>query len=97
MNIPNNAFFRHRFFKPFRITLGSLFVLFGAFGFLPIVGFWMIPAGLAILAIDVPWARRAWNKLEGYYVRSVDWARKRFPKLPWSWLPMPAPESRQES
>ncbi|MCP1199404.1 hypothetical protein NIM86_08270 [Notoacmeibacter sp. MSK16QG-6] len=30
----------------------------GVVGFLPIVGFWMIPLGLGVLSIDNPSARR---------------------------------------
>jgi hypothetical protein len=33
-------------------------VLGGLLGFLPVLGFWMIPVGLAILAIDFPPVRR---------------------------------------
>lgn len=91
MNIPNNAFFRHRVFKPFRITIGGLFVLFGAFGFLPIVGFWMIPAGIAILSIDVPWAKRVWDRFEGWYGQIFAKIRRRYPKVPWSRIPLPKP------
>lgn len=41
-----------------RIALGASLVLLGLVGFLPILGFWMVPLGLAILAIDVPIVRR---------------------------------------
>jgi hypothetical protein len=37
-----------------RIPLGSLLVLAGLLGFLPILGFWMIPLGLSLLAVDFP-------------------------------------------
>ncbi|MDQ2066420.1 hypothetical protein Q9295_08550 [Xinfangfangia sp. CPCC 101601] len=37
-----------------RIPLALLFILFGFVGFLPIVGFWMLPLGLFLLALDVP-------------------------------------------
>lgn len=40
--------------QPARIVVGIFFVLFGLVGFLPIVGFWMVPVGLGILAIDIP-------------------------------------------
>jgi hypothetical protein len=30
----------------------------GLFGFLPVVGFWMTPFGLALLAVDLPFMRR---------------------------------------
>lgn len=96
MNIPNNAFFRKKIFKPVRITLGSLFVLFGAFGFLPIVGFWMIPAGLAILSIDVPWAQRVWDRGERAYGRVLTKLAARYPKIPWMKLPgAPRHEEKQ--
>ena len=36
-----------------RIALGTLMVLFGLMGFLPVLGFWMVAVGLAILAIDM--------------------------------------------
>ena len=46
-----------------RIAVGCLLLLGGVLGFLPVVGFWMIPLGLAVLARDVPvvlrWKRRA--------------------------------------
>jgi hypothetical protein len=29
----------------------------GFLGFLPILGFWMVPLGLALIAIDVPFLR----------------------------------------
>jgi hypothetical protein len=35
-----------------------MFVVFGFLGFLPVLGFWMVPVGLFILAIDFPPARR---------------------------------------
>lgn len=42
--------------------LGLLVMLLGFLGFLPILGFWMIPLGLALLATDIPpasrWLRR---------------------------------------
>jgi hypothetical protein len=30
----------------------------GVFGFLPILGFWMIPLGAALIALDIPPLRR---------------------------------------
>ena len=41
-----------------RTLVGLLFVVGGVFGFLPILGFWMFPLGLAFVALDVPPARR---------------------------------------
>ena len=36
-----------------RTVLGLLLVVGGIFGFLPILGFWMIPLGIAVVAIDL--------------------------------------------
>lgn len=58
--------------KAVRISIGLLLVVGGLFGFLPVLGFWMIPLGLVILAVDFRWARhtlvnarwklRAWRR-----------------------------------
>jgi hypothetical protein len=42
----------------FRSILGLLFMVGGVFGFLPILGFWMLPLGLALIALDLPPTRR---------------------------------------
>ncbi len=44
-----------------RIGLGFLLLAGGVFSILPVLGLWMIPLGLAILAIDIPRARR-WQR-----------------------------------
>jgi len=41
-----------------RIAIGIVLVLFGLLGFLPVLGFWMVPLGLIILSADVPVIRR---------------------------------------
>jgi hypothetical protein len=41
-----------------RITSGLLLVFGGFLGFLPILGFWMLPLGLVILSIDFSAIRR---------------------------------------
>ncbi len=41
-----------------RTALGVTFILFGAVGFLPVLGFWMIPVGLLVLSADSPSVRR---------------------------------------
>ena len=40
-----------------RLPLALLLIAGGFLGFLPILGFWMIPLGLLILAIDLPLLR----------------------------------------
>ena len=36
-----------------RTLLGLVLVAGGVFGFLPLLGFWMIPLGLAVIMLDV--------------------------------------------
>jgi hypothetical protein len=42
-----------------RIPVGILLILGGIFGFLPVLGFWMIPIGIALIGRDIPFVRRA--------------------------------------
>jgi len=45
----------HRYLPPIvRAILGLVLVVLGLLGFLPILGFWMIPLGLALIATDIP-------------------------------------------
>ncbi len=52
-----------------RIGLGIACVLLGFVGFLPVIGFWMVPLGLAILSIDIPVVRRLRRRLEVWVLR----------------------------
>lgn len=38
----------------FRVPAGILLVLGGIFSFLPVLGVWMLPLGLVLLAYDIP-------------------------------------------
>jgi len=72
-----------------RTLLGLVLILGGLLWFLPVVGFWMLPLGLAVLSIDFPFVRRlrrrfevwwfgkAWPRLRGYRERR---AKKRAEK-----------------
>ena len=44
-----------------RLPLGLVIICLGFLGFLPVLGFWMIPVGIAVAALDVApmwrWAR----------------------------------------
>jgi len=37
-----------------RVPLAVLLIMGGMLGFLPILGFWMLPLGLLLLAVDLP-------------------------------------------
>jgi hypothetical protein len=41
-----------------RSVLGILLICGGILGFLPILGFWMIPLGATFIALDIPPLRR---------------------------------------
>ncbi len=56
--------------RPLRIALGVILILAGFVGFLPILGFWMIPLGLMVLSVDLPLARRLRRRA------AVRWGRR---------------------
>ncbi len=57
-----------------RQLLGWALVAGGLLGFLPVVGFWMLPLGVVVLSRDVPWLRR-WRRV--LTVRVLRWWRAR--------------------
>ena len=58
--------------KAVRLPLGVALVAGGTVGFLPIVGFWMLPVGLVMIARDVP-------PLRPPLVRFFDWVEAKLP------------------
>lgn len=46
-----------------RIPAGILMIAGGLLSFLPVLGLWMLPLGLALLAIDVPFLRKPMARL----------------------------------
>jgi hypothetical protein len=56
--------------RAMRVTVGCLLVLGGCLGFLPVLGFWMIPLGLLVLSSDFAAIRRLRRRL------SVWWGRR---------------------
>lgn len=50
---------RRRVRPGWRLVVGILLILGGLVGFLPVLGFWMIPLGIVVAALDVkPMMRR---------------------------------------
>lgn len=47
-----------------RLALGGALMIGGTIGFLPILGFWMLPLGLVVLSVDVPWMRGVVQRVE---------------------------------
>ncbi len=54
-----------------RIVFGLFLILLGTLGFLPVLGFWMIPLGLLVLSYDFASVRRARRRFD------VWWASRR--------------------
>lgn len=50
-------FLRRPWARVIRIPLGLVFVVGGVFSFLPVLGIWMLPLGLLLLAVDLPLLR----------------------------------------
>ncbi len=48
-----------------RSVFGLLLIIGGLAGLLPVLGFWMIPAGLAMIALDIPPWRRGLKRRIG--------------------------------
>lgn len=57
-----------------RMGIGIVLVIGGILGFLPILGFWMVPLGLIVLSVDLPIVRRWRRRLDLW------WERRRRPE-----------------
>jgi hypothetical protein len=55
-----------------RIPLAIALMLGGTLGFMPILGFWMLPLGLVLLAIDVPFMRGPFARLMAFINRKTE-------------------------
>ena len=55
-----------------RLPIAVLFILGGVFWFLPIVGLWMLPIGLLLLAVDLPVLR---PRVSAAMIRVRHWLR----------------------
>lgn len=54
-----------------RIPLGLLLILGGIFSFLPVLGIWMLPLGLLLLALDMPFLQPPLN-------RAILWTQRKW-------------------
>ncbi len=61
-----------------RLVLGLILIFGGFLGFLPILGFWMLPLGLIVLSVDFPLIRR-WRR--ALTVRLGLWLQRKYPNL----------------
>jgi hypothetical protein len=54
-----------------RIPVALLLIVGGFVGFLPVLGFWMVPLGLLLIAQDVPFLQRP-------VLRSIMWLERKW-------------------
>ncbi len=55
--------------RAFRLAIGIGLIVLGIFGFLPILGFWMIPLGLLVLSHEIAAVRRWRRRLVVWWER----------------------------
>jgi hypothetical protein len=67
-----------------RIPSGALLIIGGVLSFLPVLGVWMLPLGLALLAEDVPALRASRSRV-------LDWVERKKPQ----WLDPSASKNDQ--
>ena len=58
-----------------RIPTAGLLILGGIFSFLPVLGIWMLPLGLLLLAVDMP-------SLRPPLARLLEWLERKWPAAP---------------
>ena len=63
-----------------RVGAGAIFMVGGVFGFLPILGFWMVPVGIFIAAAEFPPARRPMQRWLYRETRTLTLYERRNPK-----------------
>lgn len=63
--------------RTLRQITAIILIILGFFGFLPVIGFWMIPLGLMLLAIDFRWAKRLLTRIKYSYRRLSKIIRKK--------------------
>ena len=57
-----------------RIPAGAALILGGFLAVLPVLGLWMLPLGVILIAEDLPILRRV-------VTRALDWMERRWPRL----------------
>jgi hypothetical protein len=70
---------RHPKARFIRIPVAVLSIVGGVFSFLPVLGLWMLPLGLLLLAHDVPFLRKPVGRFTSWGAQR--WAKFRRPSL----------------
>lgn len=58
-----------------RYPVAGLLIVGGTLGFLPVLGFWMVPLGLLLIAVD-------WPVLRPPLARLLHWIERKWPSEP---------------
>ncbi|MBR1153849.1 hypothetical protein [Bradyrhizobium sp. JYMT SZCCT0428] len=61
-----------------RLAVALLFILGGVFSFLPVLGIWMLPLGLLLIAQDIPFLQKP-------LVSCLAWIEKKWELLKLKW------------
>jgi len=73
-----NSYYRSLVTAPraMRVLVGLALVVGGVFGFLPVLGFWMIPLGLLVVFFEVPWVRDFSRRIRRWWkAKRAKWRR----------------------
>jgi hypothetical protein len=71
-------FLREKKWLIIRLPLALILIVGGIFSFLPILGIWMLPLGLLLLAVDLPLLRAPISNLMIRARRRIElWVRRR--------------------
>ena len=76
--VPGMARIRRPGWMAARLVLAVFFILGGLLAFLPVLGLWMIPVGLLLLAIDLPALQSPVTNLLIRGRRRIDLLRRRW-------------------
>jgi hypothetical protein len=68
---------RHPASRWARLPAGLVLIFGGIFSFLPVLGIWMLPLGLMLIAADVPFLQRPMARFTMWIIDRVENWRKR--------------------
>lgn len=69
---------RHPASRWARLPVGLVLILGGIFSFLPVLGVWMLPLGLMLIASDVPFLQRPMARFTMWIIDRVEgWQARR--------------------
>jgi hypothetical protein len=67
-------FLRHPRLRAIRLTAGVLLIIGGLLSFLPVLGIEMLPIGILLIAIDLPFLRGPAARMMVWILLGISWA-----------------------